>query len=214
MLYQQQQQQQQQQQTPEPLLVPQNGITEEKYIVNQFSKLTLKGSLLKSFSETFPYELTNVMAPQDYQSIVKDINGAAKSKKLPVKSFIGLLILSTVCLFFSPLVFVIIFPISISLIAISLFGIHFFSKRITEKIEKTLVNFNNVFVTRRVTIELCKKSYLKTKVKIIYPASLAIQPIFYNIQPIQQGFFQQSPQFQNVETTKKEEDSSPLISKV
>ncbi|KAM9991638.1 hypothetical protein ACTFIZ_005049 [Dictyostelium cf. discoideum] len=202
--------------SPQPLLIPVNEITQEKYIVNQFSKTTLKGSLLKGYSETFPYELTNVMAPQDYNAIVKEINGLVKSKKLPVKSFIGLLMFSIVCLFFSPMAFVVIFPISVSLITISLIGIHYFLKRISEKIEKTLINFNNVFVTRRVSIEFSKKSIFRTtKVKIIYPASLAIQPVLYNIQPIQQGFYQQnSQQSQNVVETSKMGDSSPLLSKV
>ncbi|KAM9968600.1 hypothetical protein ACTFIW_007750 [Dictyostelium discoideum] len=200
--------------SPQPLLIPVNEITQEKYIVNQFSKTTLKGSLLKGYSETFPYELTNVIAPQDYNAIVKEINGSVKSKKFPVQSFIGLLMLSIVCLFFSPMAFVVIFPISISLITISLIGIHYFLKRISEKIEKTLINFNNVFATRRVSIEFSKKLIFRAKVKIIYPASLAIQPVLYNIQPIQQSFYQQNPQqSQNTETSKTA-DSSPLISKV
>ncbi|KAM9986504.1 hypothetical protein ACTFIY_010922 [Dictyostelium cf. discoideum] len=200
--------------SPQPLLTQVNEITQEKYIVNQFSKTTLKGSLLKGYSETFPYELTNVIAQQDYNAIVKEINGSVKSKKLPVKSFIGLLMLSIVCLFFSPMVFVVIFPISVSLITISLIGIHYSLKRVSEKIEKTLINFNNVFATRRVSIEFSKKSLFRTKAKIIYPASLAIQPVLYNIQPIQQTFYQQNPQqSQNVETSKMA-DSSPLLSKV
>ncbi|KAN0007407.1 hypothetical protein ACTFIU_000606 [Dictyostelium citrinum] len=199
--------------SPQPLLVPINEISQEKYIVNQFSKTTLKGSLLKGYSETFPYELTNVMASQDYNAIVKEINSVVKSKKLSIKSFIGLLMLSIVCLFFSPMAFVVIFPISISLITISLIGIHYFFKRIQEKIEKTLINFNNVFATRRVSIEFSKKSLLKNKLKIVYPASLAVQPVFYNIQPIQQGFYQQQQNPQNVET-KMGGDSSPLLSKV
>ncbi|KAM9962478.1 hypothetical protein ACTFIR_005386 [Dictyostelium discoideum] len=200
--------------SPQPLLIPVNEITQEKYIVNQFSKTTLKGSLLKGYSETFPYELTNVIAPQDYNSIVKEINGSVKSKKFPVQSFIGLLMLSIVCLFFSPMAFVVIFPISISLITISLIGIHYFLKRISEKIEKTLINFNNVFATRRVSIEFSKKLIFRTKVKIIYPASLAIQPVLYNIQPIQQSFYQQNPQQSQNSETSKTADSSPLISKV
>ncbi|EAL73401.1 hypothetical protein DDB_G0267896 [Dictyostelium discoideum AX4] len=200
--------------SPQPLLIPVNEITQEKYIVNQFSKTTLKGSLLKGYSETFPYELTNVMAPQDYNAIVKEINSSVKSKKFPVQSFIGLLMLSTVCLFFSPMAFVVIFPISVSLITISLIGIHYFLKRISEKIEKTLINFNNVFATRRVSIEFSKKSIFRTKVKIIYPASLAIQPVLYNIQPIQQSFYQQNPQQSQYAETSKTADSSPLLSKV
>ncbi|KAN0039648.1 hypothetical protein ACTA71_007449 [Dictyostelium dimigraforme] len=201
------------QQMPQPLLVPMNEISQEKYIVNQYSKTKLKGSFLKGFSETFPYELTNVMAPQDYQSIIKDINGISKTKKIPVKAFFGLLVLSTTLLFFSPLAFVIIFPIAVSLITLSLMGIKYFSKRIEEKVEKTLINFNNIFAVRRVNIEISKKCmFLKTKVKIVYPASLAIQPVMYNIQPIQQAFYQQ-PSVTKVEITKNE-DTSALLSKV
>ncbi|KAN0034565.1 hypothetical protein ACTFIV_001090 [Dictyostelium citrinum] len=202
-----------QMQHPQPLLVPINEINQEKYIVNQFSKTKLKGSFLKGFSETFPYELTNVMAPQDYQSIIKDINGVSKTKKIPIKGFFGLFVVSITLLFFSPLAFVVIFPIAVSLITVSLVGIQYFSKRIEEKIEKTLINFNNVFAIRRVNIELSKKCmFLKTKVKIVYPASLAIQPVMYNIQPMQQAFYQQPP-IGKVETTKNE-DTTSLLSKV
>ncbi|KAM9986833.1 hypothetical protein ACTFIY_011265 [Dictyostelium cf. discoideum] len=205
----------QQQLIPQPLLVPINEINQEKYIVNQYSKTKLKGSFLKGFSESFPYELTNVMAPQDYQSIIKDINGISKTNKIPIKGFFGLLVVSITLLFFSPLAFVVIFPIAISLITVSLICIQYFSKRIEEKIEKTLINFNNVFSIRRVNIELSKKCmFLKTKVKIVYPASLAIQPVMYNIQPIQQAFYQQpTTTVGKVETTNNE-DTTSLLSKV
>ncbi|KAN0007408.1 hypothetical protein ACTFIU_000607 [Dictyostelium citrinum] len=191
--------------------IPPNSVA--PLVVCQTAKYRLKGSLYSGFSSEFPTELSNVLAPSDFSYVVRDINDAAKYKKGLRTTLLVTFILSSISFFFVFIpylfIYVIVFPVSILLMAIAFFSLVKIQSTITKKVQAVVDNFNKIFSSNSITMELVSG---RTKhIHIIYPIYFNVQPAIQTFQTIQQQSQPQYPQQVEISKNNANENSSLLV---